>query len=59
MYTLKIGQQVTLASMAQQVFIVTSLNIDGSYTVESVLDDQQKLIYDNISFEMLKIVAPE
>lgn len=59
MRTLKIGQQVTLAAMGQQVFVVTAVNIDGSFTVETKLADQQKLSYDNVAFEMLKILPPK
>ncbi|MBL8322951.1 MAG: hypothetical protein JNJ93_11860 [Acinetobacter sp.] len=62
MQTLKIGQQVTLAFMEPRVFRVTAVNIDGSYSIETQLDHlqggQQKLNYDNVPLEMLKVLAP-
>ncbi|WP_374574301.1 hypothetical protein [Acinetobacter sp.] len=67
MQTLKIGQQVTLAFMEPRVFRITAVNIDGSYTIETQLDNlhsgqqnnQQKLSYDSVSPEMLKVLAPK
>jgi len=62
MQTLKIGQQVTLAFMEPRVFRVTAVNIDGSYSIETQLNHlqggQQKLSYDNVPLEMLKVLAP-
>ncbi|MEG2358514.1 hypothetical protein [Acinetobacter sp.] len=63
MQTLKIGQQVTLAFMEPRVFRITAVNIDGSYRIETQLDNlhsgQQKLSYDSVSPEMLKVLAPK
>ena len=67
MQTLKIGQQVTLAFMEPRVFRITAVNIDGSYRIETQLDNlhsgqqnnQQKLSYNNVAFEMLKILPPK
>ena len=63
MQTLKIGQQVTLAFMEPRVFRVTAVNIDGSYSIETQLDHlqggPQKLSYDNVPLEMLKVLAPK
>lgn len=59
MHTLKIGQQVTLAAMEQRVFTVTSVKIDGSYNIETELENQQKLTYENVAFEMLKVIPPK
>lgn len=62
MQTLKIGQQVTLAFMEPRIFRVTAVNIDGSYSIETQLDhlqdSPQKLSYDNVPLEMLKVLAP-
>ncbi|MEN3978651.1 hypothetical protein [Acinetobacter sp. CWB-B33] len=59
MHTLKIGQKVTLAAMEQQVFIVTAVQVDGSFCIETELANQQKLSYNNVAFEMLKILPPK
>ncbi|WP_171262961.1 hypothetical protein [Acinetobacter sp. ANC 4169] len=53
-----IGQKVKMASMGHLVFTVIAENTDGTYSVETQLDQQNVLSYGNISKEMLrKIIA--
>lgn len=54
---LQVGQKVKLAMMENSVFIITQVKIDNTYTVESTQDGGQKTSYDNVSFEMLKVLA--
>ncbi|CAB1216140.1 hypothetical protein [Acinetobacter bouvetii] len=54
---IKIGQKVKMASMGHLIFTVTAENHDGTYTVETRLDQQNVLSYGNISKEMLRIVS--
>ncbi|WP_171263652.1 hypothetical protein [Acinetobacter sp. ANC 5054] len=56
MKKLEIGQKVKLALMENSVFIITEIHVDNSYTVESTNDGGQKISYDNVSFEMLKVL---
>ncbi|WP_180171202.1 hypothetical protein [Acinetobacter sp. YH12023] len=56
MKTLDVGQKVKLAMMEERVFIVTHVHVDNSYTLESTNDGGQKTSYDNVSFEMLKVL---
>ncbi|OTG72692.1 hypothetical protein [Acinetobacter sp. CS-2] len=53
-----IGQKVKMASMENLVFTVISENTDGTYSVETQLDQQNVLSYGNISKEMLRNVTP-
>lgn len=52
-----IGQKVKMASMENLVFTVISENTDGTYSVETQLDQQNVLSYGNISKEMLRNVT--
>lgn len=56
---LEVGQKVTMAAMEQQVFTVTATNTDGSFTIETQLANHQKLTYDNVAFEMLRVLPSE
>ncbi|MDD2946329.1 MAG: hypothetical protein PHG15_11195 [Acinetobacter sp.] len=53
-----IGQKVKMASMENLVFTVISENTDGTYSVETQLDQQNVLSYGNISKEMLRNITP-
>lgn len=53
-----IGQKVKMASMENLVFTLISENTDGTYSVETQLDQQNVLSYGNISKEMLRNVTP-
>lgn len=44
--------------MENLVFTVISENTDGTYSVETQLDQQNVLSYGNISKEMLRNVTP-
>lgn len=57
MQMLQVGQKVKLAMLENSVFIITQVKIDNTYTVESTQDGGQKTSYDNVSFEMLKVLA--
>jgi phosphatidylserine decarboxylase len=49
-----IGQKVKMASMGNLVFTIIAENTDGTYSVETQLDQQNVLSYGNISKEMLR-----
>jgi len=53
---IEIGQQVTLAQFENTIFTVTKVHPDGSFTVETTLDGQQILSYQNVAQEMLRPV---
>ncbi len=52
-----LGQKVKMASMGNLVFTVIAENTDGTYCVETQLDQQNVLSYGNISTEMLRNVT--
>ncbi|MGE8557027.1 MULTISPECIES: hypothetical protein [unclassified Acinetobacter] len=52
-----IGQKVKMASMGNLVFTIIAENTDGTYSVETQLDQQNVLSYGNISKEMLRNVT--
>ena len=52
-----IGQKVKMASMGNLVFTVIAENTDGTYRVETQLDQQNVLSYGNISKEMLREIT--
>ena len=56
MMDIKIGQQVKLAHFEHYIFTVTATHQDGSFTVETTLDGQQILSYQNVAQEMLRPV---
>lgn len=56
MMHIKIGQQVKLAKFEHYIFTVTATHQDGSFTVETTLDGQQILSYQNVAQEMLRPV---
>lgn len=56
MMHIKIGQQVKLAQFEHYIFTVTATHQDGSFTVETTLDGQQILSYQNVAQEMLRPV---
>jgi len=53
---IKIGQQVKLAQFEHYIFTVTATHQDGSFTVETTLDGQQILSYQNLAQERLRPV---
>lgn len=57
MQKIEIGQQVKMAIFENQIFRVTEVQIDGSYSVETQLSGQQVLSYNNVSREMLSLCA--
>lgn len=57
MNNLEVGQQVKLAQFEQYIFKVTATHQDGPYTVETQLDGQQVLSYQNVAQEMLRLSA--
>ena len=56
MNNIEIGCQVQLAQFEQYIFTVTQRHADGSFTVETELDTTQKLVYQHVAQEMLKII---
>jgi len=52
-----IGQKVKMASMEHLVFTIIAENTDGTYSVETQLDQQNVLSYGNISKEMLREIT--
>jgi len=52
-----LSQKVKMASMGNLVFTVIAENPDGTYSVETQLDQQNVLSYGNISTEMLRNVT--
>lgn len=52
-----LGQKVKMASMGNLVFTVIAENTDGTYYVETQIDQQNVLSYGNISKEMLRDVT--
>lgn len=56
MQKLEIGQKVKLALMENNVFVITEVHVDNSYTVESAESSGQKISYDHVSFEMLQVL---
>ncbi|WP_425915530.1 hypothetical protein [Acinetobacter sp. TSRC1-2] len=51
---ISIGHKVKMATMEHLVFIVTAENADGTFSIETQLDQQNVLSYGNISKEMLR-----
>lgn len=56
MTDIKIGHQVKLAQFEHYIFTVTAVHQDGSFTVETILDGEQILSYQNVVQEMLRPV---
>jgi len=56
MNTLNKGQRVQLAQFENYEFIITEIHQDGTYSVETQLDGQQVLAYQNVAGEMLKLI---
>lgn len=54
MIHIEIGHQVKLAQFEHYIFTVTAAHQDGSFTVETILDGQQILSYQNVVQEMLR-----
>lgn len=53
---IKIGHQVKLAQFEHYIFTVTATHQDGSFSIETTLDGQQILSYQNVAQEMLRPV---
>lgn len=56
MNKIEIGCQVKLAQFEQYIFTVTEQHDDGSFTVETELGMTQKLTYQHVAQEMLRII---
>ena len=52
--TFQSGDRVRFAAHSDNVFIITECHSDGSYTIETELNTQQRLRYENIVQEMLR-----
>lgn len=57
MLIIKLGDTVTLATIANVAFTVVAENADGSFEIEAKLDGDNTLRYGNIAKEMIKIIA--
>ena len=56
MKRIEIGQHVRLSQLEQYIFTVTAVHLDGTYSIETIVDGQPLLSYQNISAEMLRPV---
>lgn len=54
---ISIGHKVKMATMEHLVFIVIAENADGTFSIETQLDQQNVLSYGNISKEMLRKIV--
>lgn len=54
---ISIGHKVKMATMEHLVFTVIAENADGTFSIETQLDQQNVLSYGNISKEMLRKIA--
>ena len=51
---ISVGHKVKMATMEHLVFTVVAENADGTFSIETQLDQQNVLSYGNISKEMLR-----
>jgi len=54
---ISIGHKVKMATMEHLVFTVIAENADGTFSIETQLDQQNVLSYGNISKEMLRKIV--
>ena len=54
---ISVGHKVKMSTMEHLVFTVVEENADGTFSIETQLDQQNVLSYGNISKEMLREIV--